>query len=86
MPVKEQRKIWRVRKRLQYWIPLENEKCEACQVSYSPKKKNLHRHHIDGNRYNNPTKPGDRTNIMIVCKSCHKEIHKVVGYSRVLYA
>lgn len=42
-------------------------KCYKCKIE----DKNLHCHHIDGNRHNN-----NAFNLMPLCKDCHKKIHK----------
>ena len=46
-------------------IERDKNKCRICRE----KKKLLHVHHLDGNRFNN-----DSENLITLCVRCHKEI------------
>ena len=52
-------------------------KCERCGVVYTDTKK-LVGHHIDplkGNDYSNPKKALNFSNIQVLCKTCHNQVH-----------
>lgn len=53
-----------------------NHTCEKC----GSKEKGLHVHHIDGVT-EQPLLSEDLANVLVLCKSCHKKVHKKTGCS-----
>ena len=64
-----QKEIWRIRKLVQRMVPIDE--TSRCRCG---RKKNLHRHHSDGNILNN-----DVSNIVVLCRRCHIQAHLAMG-------
>lgn len=54
----------------------DNYECQKCGITI--KESQLHCHHIEG-AAQNPLISNDITNVITVCKQCHKTIHKKTG-------
>lgn len=65
-----QKEIWRIRKLVQRMVLIDDTSC----CYQCGRKKNLHRHHSDGDILNN-----DTSNIIILCRRCHIKAHLAMG-------
>lgn len=54
---------------------IDNYQCQVCFAN-----KNLHCHHYEGIEIN-PIESADIDNCITLCKKCHKELHKIPGYT-----
>jgi len=54
----------------------DNWECQSCGATQSEAQ--LHCHHIEGYAQN-PRLGNDVTNTVTLCKTCHKEVHKLPG-------
>ena len=53
----------------------DNYTCQKCKKHQNELQTGLHCHHIEGIRHE-PLESADLDNVITVCKTCHKEIHK----------